>query len=251
MKVLCVIPARMGSTRFPGKPLKKILGIPMIERVYKNIYNSKLISKTIIATCDDEIYNFASSFGAPCLMTSNRHVRASDRCSEAVDILEKDYKESYEIILMVQGDEPLINTKMIDQSLLPFFNDKKIQVANLLGKINNEEEFNDPNCIKVVCDNFKNALFFSRQAIPTLKSPNYPFYGKQVCVIPFRRDFLKIYNQLSPTMHEQNESIDMLRILEHGFPVKMIPTSENTQAVDTLEDLQKVERIISNTEKIN
>ena len=137
------------------------------------------------------------------------------------------------------------NKEMIDQSLLPFLEDEKTQVVNLLGKIKNEEEFHDPNCIKVVCDNLNNALFFSRQPFPTLKNPKYPFFGIQVCVIPFRRNFLRIYNQLSPTVHEKNESIDMLRVLEHGFSVKMIPIDVDTQAVDTLNDLKKVEKIIS------
>ncbi len=246
MRVLALIPARMGSSRFPGKPMQKILGIPMIEMIYEKVRSCKLIEKTIVATCDEVIFSHIKKIGGESIMTSKFHVRASDRCSEAVDILEKNNNEKYDVILMVQGDEPLITTKMIEDSLLPFQKNKVINVVNLLGLIKNEEEFNDPNCIKVVFDNDKNALYFSRKPIPYSANQSYPFLGKQVCVIPFKREFLGVYNKLIATPYEKKESIDMLRVLENGYSVKMIPTHEETQAVDTLKDLKKVERILSN-----
>ena len=245
MKVLAIIPARMGSSRFPGKPMKKILGVPMIQRVFENVRKSDLIQKTVVATCDEIIFDFMKSIGCECIMTSDIHERASDRCSEALKIIESKSSERYDVILMVQGDEPLINTQMIKESLIPFYKDNKINVVNLIGQIKTKKEFEDPNCIKVVCDKFNDALFFSRQPIPTLKNPSFPFLGKQVCVIPFKRDFLTVYNQLPATKFEINESIDMLRVLEHGYKVRMIPTYEHSQAVDTFEDLQIVEKILS------
>lgn len=245
MKVLAIIPARMGSSRFPGKPMENILGVPMIEIIYKKVIECKLVEKTIVATCDEVIFNHIKDIGGNAIMTSSSHQRASDRCSEAVDILENDRKEKYDVILMVQGDEPLITSKMIEDALLPLIKDKTINVVNLLGLIKDKQEFYDPNCIKVVCDENKNALYFSRQPIPNSNIQSFPFLGKQVCIIPFKREFLYIYNQLKPTICEKSESIDMLRVLEHGYSVKMVPTFEETQAVDTLEDLKKVEKILS------
>ena len=245
MKVLAIIPARMGSSRFPGKPMESIMGTPMIEMVYKKVCESELVHKTVVATCDKVIFNHIKGIGGDSIMTSKLHQRASDRCSEAVEILESRNNEEFDVVLMVQGDEPLISKKMINASLTPFKKDKNINVVNLLGLIKNKEEFHDPNCIKVVCDENKNALFFSRQPIPSFNNLSFPFLGKQVCVIPFKKEFLKKYNQLSPTRYEICESIDMLRVLEHGFSVKMVPTYEDSQAVDTINDLKKVEKILS------
>ena len=134
---------------------------------------------------------------------------------------------------------------MISEALDPMLDDSEIMITNLLGKIDDEEEFEDRNCIKVVCDLNNNALYFSREPIPTrLNTENIP-KGKQICVIPFRRDFLLEYNQIQPTTLEIVESVDMMRILEHGKKVRMVPTNFQTYAVDTPEDLKKVELLIS------
>ena len=243
-KILALIPARMGSSRFPWKPMAKILGKPMIGHLYDNVKQNKLLNDIAVATCDDEIYNYIESIGGQAVMTSNKHKRASDRCAEALLKIENKNNIKYDIVVMVQGDEPMIHHDMITEAVQPMLNDQSLFITNLLGKIESEEEFEDPNCIKVVCDLDENALYFSREPIPTRsKTDNIPI-GKQICVIPFRRDFLLKYKQLAPTPLEVAESIDMMRVLEHGLNVRMIPTNYNTRAVDTMDDLQKVENLL-------
>lgn len=244
MNIVSIIPARMGSSRFPGKPMKKINGIPMIEHVYKNVKSCELLKETIVATCDKEIKNFIENLGGTAIMTSTKHERASERCAEALDIIEKNKNIKYDIVVMVQGDEPMVNPQMIKESVQPIINDKDIQVTNLLGEIKTKKEFEDKNCIKVVCDKDLNAIYFSREPVPSLAKKNHKLMRKQICIIPFRRDFLKQYVKMKPTLLEEIESIDMMRIIENGFKVKMVPTNFETFAVDTKEDLLKVERIL-------
>jgi 3-deoxy-manno-octulosonate cytidylyltransferase (CMP-KDO synthetase) len=246
-KILALIPARMGSSRFPGKPMAKILNKPMIGHVYEKVKENALVDQTVVATCDDEIYNYIKKIKGRAVMTSSLHERASDRCSEALTKIELKDKCKYDIIVMVQGDEPMIDPEMITQALSPMINDKEILVTNLLGKIKTKEEFEDRNCIKVVCDKKGNAMYFSREPIPTLSIKKDISMGKQICVIPFRRNFLIKYNKLEPTPLEITESIDMLRVIENGLKVKMVPTNYETQAVDTLSDLIKVEGILKST----
>jgi 3-deoxy-manno-octulosonate cytidylyltransferase (CMP-KDO synthetase) len=245
-KILALIPARMGSTRFPGKPLAPILGMPMIGHVYERVRRCNLLIETVVCTCDQEIFQYIESLGGKAVMTSNQHERASDRCAEALITLEKNQNERYDIVVMVQGDEPMTHPDMISEAVQPIIEDEKILVTNLLGRINGDDEFENLNCIKVVCDLQSNALFFSREPIPTrFKSNKVPF-GKQVCIIPFRRDFLLEYTQMQPTPLEIAESIDMLRILEHGIKVKLVPTQYDTYAVDTEKDRHVVEKLLAN-----
>lgn len=245
MTILALIPARMGSSRFPGKPMAQIMGKPMIGHVYERVSKSHLLNLTAVATCDKEIYDYIESIGGVAVMTSDKHERASDRCAEALIKLEELNNTRYDIIVMVQGDEPMIHPDMITESVQPMLDDPHIQVVNLMGKITEIEEFEDRNCIKVVCNLNSDALYFSREPIPTrCKADNIPM-GKQVCVIPFRRDYLIEYNNLKPTPLEVAESVDMMRVLEHGMKVRMVPTSHSTQSVDTLEDLKKVEQLMS------
>ena len=248
MNILALIPARMGSSRFPGKPMAKIIKKPMIGHVYERVIKCNLLTKVAVATCDNEIADYINSINGNVVMTSNKHERASDRCSEALVNLEKQDGIRYDIIVMVQGDEPMTHPNMITEALKPMLDDPDIIVTNLLGDILNLEEFEDRNCIKVVCDQQSNAIYFSRESIPTIsKSSNIPM-KKQICVIPFRRKFLLEYTKLSPTPLEIAESIDMNRVLEYGMKVKMVPTKYKTFAVDTKEDLEKVEKLMK---KIN
>ncbi len=245
MNVLALIPARMGSSRFPGKPMAKILGKPMIEHVYKRVAKCSLLTKTAVATCDKEIFDHIESIGGEAIMTGNHHERASDRCAEALVYLEKKDNVKYEIIVMIQGDEPMTHPEMILESVQPMLNDSKIQVVNLMGDIKSLEEFEDRNCIKVVCDQQNNAIYFSREPIPTrCKTKDIPM-KKQVCIIPFTRKFLLEYTSLQPTPLEIAEAIDMMRVLESGSSVKMIPTKHQTFSVDTRDDLKKVEQKMS------
>ena len=241
MNILALIPARMGSSRFPGKPLAFLLGRPMIAHVYERVSKNSLLTHTAVATCDKQISDFVKSLGGRAVMTSDQHERASDRCAEALMILEEEDKKRYDIVVMVQGDEPMTHPEMITQALQPMLDDQSVLITNLFGEIRSFEEFENPNCIKVVCDLMGNALYFSREPIPTrVKTKDIPM-GKQVCIIPFRRDFLLEYTQMKPTPIEIAESIDMMRILEHGLKVRMVPTEHQTYAVDTPEDLRRVE----------
>ena len=246
MNVLALIPARMGSSRFPGKPMAKILGKPMIGHVYYNVSQCELLTKTVVATCDQEIKEYIQSIGGQAVMTSDKHERASDRCAEALGYLEEQDSIQYDIIVMVQGDEPMVHPDMITEAVVPMLNNQDILVVNLLGDIETIDEFEDRNCIKVVCDQNNNAIYFSREPIPTRSKVLDVKMKKQVCIIPFTRDFLLEYTALEPTPLEIVESVDMMRVLEHGKKVKMIPTKYQTHAVDTIEDLKLVEEIMSN-----
>jgi len=244
MNILALIPARMGSSRFPGKPMAKILGKPMIGHVYEEVSECDLLMKTVVATCDQEILEYIESIGGEAIMTNKSHERASDRCAEALRYLEIKDGVQYDIIVMVQGDEPMINHEMITEAVTPMMHNSKILVTNLIGIIKTEAEFEDRNCIKVVCDKESNAIYFSREPIPTRsKEANVPM-KKQICVIPFTRNFLLEYIDMEPTPLEIFESIDMMRVLEHGLKVKMVPTNHQTYSVDTEEDLKKVESIM-------
>ena len=240
MKTIAVIPARMGSSRFPGKPLAMILGRTMIEHIYRRVSMSKSLKATYIATCDEEIRQAAQDFGAPVIMTANTHERASDRVAEAAAEIDAD------LIVMVQGDEPMTHPKMIDTAVAPFENDLQLDCVNLVKSIDNEADFYSTNTIKVIMNQRGDALYMSRQPIPTLNKLGFEhtLAYKQVCIIPFRRATLIDYSLLCPTPLEQLESVDMLRLLEHGYRVKMVKTEFDTQAVDTEDDLIRVTKLM-------
>jgi 3-deoxy-manno-octulosonate cytidylyltransferase (CMP-KDO synthetase) len=245
VKILSIIPARMGSSRFPGKPMALIHGKPMIGHVYESVAKSKSVNDVIVATCDQVIADYIESIGGKAVMTSTLHERASDRCAEALEKYENSQKTKFDIVVMVQGDEPMVVPKMLDQAIAPLLENQQIQVSNLLGDVSSEAEFNDPNCIKVVCDLRGNALYFSRKPIPFYPQGKFLGGKKQICIIPFRRDFLLSYVKLKPTPLEIHESVDMMRILEHGYKVFMQPTDCETFAVDTPKDLEKVSSLMS------
>ena len=240
MQAVAVIPARMGSSRFPGKPLAPILGRPMIEHVYHRTAMCQQLDAVYVATCDEEIKRSVEGFGGKVIMTSPEHQRASDRVAEAAKGLDAD------ILVLIQGDEPMVVPQMIEAAVSPMMEDPAIQCINLAKRIDSEEEYLDPNTIKVVMDRRGDALYFSREPVPTQRVAsfgNIPVF-KQVCIIPFRRDILLEYARLEPTALEQAESVDMLRFLEHGYRVRLIETEFNTHAVDTPADLAMVESLM-------
>lgn len=243
MKIIGIIPARMKSSRFPGKPLAKICGIPMVGHVYFRSKMSDLLNDVYIATCDNEIKEYIDSISGKTIITSDKHERASDRVAEAVLTIEEDLGKRLDIIVMIQGDEPLIYPNMISQSIDPLVNDKNIVVSNLMATMKSSEEHEDPNEVKVVVDKDNFALYFSREPIPSnKKEPSYMY--KQVCIISFTRDFLLKFTILEPTPLEMIESIDMLRVLEHGYKIKMMLTNIDTYSVDNEEDLKRVEKLM-------
>ena len=194
-----------------------------------------------------EIVDYAESIGAPAVMTSASHERASDRAAEAMQKIEMETGKKTDIVVMIQGDEPMIYPSMIDDAIRPMQNDSDIQVVNLMSRLVTQEEHEDPNEVKVVVDQQDFALYFSREPIPSRKKGalQVPML-KQICIIPFRRDFLMQFNSLTPTPLEVIESVDMLRVLEHGYKVKMVMSNHRTYSVDTPDDMEYVNRCMKN-----
>lgn len=238
---VAIIPARMGSSRFPGKPLAEIHGIPMIGHVYLRTRMCPSLTKTFVATCDQEIYDYIERIGGDAIMTSDQHERCSTRTAEAVIEAEKQMGTSIDIVVMVQGDEPMVTPTMIEKAIAPMVADDGIQVVNLMSRMKSKKEFEDPNEVKVVCDLNSDAVYFSREPIPSLKKggDDVPMF-KQVCIIPFRRDYLMKYNSMAETPLESIESVDMLRIIENGEKVRMVEIDDGSYSVDTPEDLENV-----------
>jgi 3-deoxy-manno-octulosonate cytidylyltransferase (CMP-KDO synthetase) len=243
MTVDAVIPVRMDSTRYPGKPLVDIEGISMVEHVYRRTKMSDVVDGTYVATPDEEIRDAAEEFGAEVIMTG-AHDRATDRVAEAAESLDG------EIVIVMQGDEPLVYPEMIDAAVRPMLEDESIDCVNLGKEIADEADFRDPNNVKVVVNNDWNALYFSREPIPNLHDVSFEDTAvyKQVCVIPFRREALFAFSSLEETPLERAESIDMLRLLEHGRTVKIVETDRSIHAVDTPKDHEKVNEMMSNDE---
>lgn len=240
MKVVGVIPARMGSTRFPGKPLARIHGKPMLEHVYRRAALCPLLDRLVIATPDEEIAAAAAGFDAITVMTSATHQRAVDRVAEAVATIGGD------VIVVIQGDEPLLYPAMIETAVRPVADDASVFCSNLIERIETPEDWVNPNTIKVAMDCRGNALYFSRAPIPGAPQAVFTQVAayKQVCIIPFRRENLLQFAALEPTPLERAESIDMLRLLEHGYTVRLVQTPYRTHAVDAPEDIRVVEQLM-------
>ena len=245
MNIIAIIPARMGSSRYPGKPLAKIHGVPMVGHVALRTAMSKTLSGTYIATCDQEIMDYAASISIPGIMTADTHTRCTDRTAEALLKIEAMTGKRVDIVVMVQGDEPMLTPDMIDAALEPLLADPDLNVVNLMADIKTLEAFEDPNEVKVVVDKDNNALYFSREPIPSRKKgvTEVPM-RKQVCIIPFRRDYLLHFNALPEMPLEIIESVDMMRILEQGDKVRMVPVNIETCSVDTPADLVHVETLM-------
>jgi 3-deoxy-manno-octulosonate cytidylyltransferase (CMP-KDO synthetase) len=245
MRIVAVIPARMASSRFPGKPMALIHGMPMIGHCYSRVRLCDELSDTYVATCDTEIFDYIESIGGNVVMTADTHERACDRAAEAMLKIEDMSGKKTDILVMVQGDEPMDTPQMISEALGPMLSDDSIQVVNLMASIDNLDEFEDPNTVKVVAGPDGNAIYFSREPIPSRKkgTGDVPMQ-KQVCVIPFRRDYLLLFNSSPETPLEIIESVDMLRVIESGGQVRMVPTQYPSIGVDTPEHLQRVEQLM-------
>jgi len=240
MKVEAVIPVRMGSTRYPGKPLVDIEGFTMVEHVYRRTAMSDTVEGTYVATPNEEIREEAESFGADVIMTGE-HSRATDRVAEAAESLDGD------VIIVMQGDEPLVYPDMIDDAVKPLLEDESIDCVNLGKDFDDKSDFRDPNSVKVVVDKDWNALYFSREPIPNLHDTTFEETAtyNQVCVIPFRRDALFEFTEMDETPLERAESVDMLRLLENGRNVRIVETTRKTHAIDTPEDHERVNDLMA------
>lgn len=215
----------------------------MVEHVTKRVaLCERLDGGVYVATPDDEIARAVEAFGGQVIMTSPDHQRASDRVAEASEQLDSD------IIVMIQGDEPLVTPEMVELSVQPLLEDPSIFCTNLTKQITTQEEYEDRNTIKVVMDQDGYALYFSREPIPTLHGGSFSNIKafKQVCIIPYPQKALADFYHLAPTELEVSESIDMLRILEHGMKVKMIECDDDVHSVDAPRDVAIIERLMKN-----
>jgi|TARA_B100001059_G_scaffold149406_1_gene149244 3-deoxy-manno-octulosonate cytidylyltransferase (CMP-KDO synthetase) len=249
MNIVAVIPARMNSSRFPGKPMESLLGMPMIGHCYKRAIMSEILDDVYVATCDSVIYDYIISIGGKAVMTLDSHEMACDRAAEAMFKIEKINKNKIDILLMLQGDEPMVTPKSINEVLKPLINDSKIKIANLYKEINSVHEFEDPNEVKVIMDKSNYAMYFTREPIPSRKKGvlNVPMF-KQICSIPFRRDFLLEFSKMNRTPLEIVEGIDMNRILENSQKVKMVYSEDESYSVDSPADISRVIEFLSNDE---
>ena len=240
MRTTVIIPARMGATRFPNKPLVDICGKPMIQWVYERAMQAKRVSRVLVATCDQVIIDAVNSFGGEAVMTSDQHRSGTDRLAEAAANLDSD------VIVNVQGDEPLIDPSAIDRAIEPFASDKDLKMVSLMVPID-AESAKDPNLVKVVVGVDNHALYFSRSPIPYERKPleGRSIYG-HVGLYAYTKDFLLEFAAMKPTPLETAESLEQLRVLENGYRIKMVEIADRPLGVDTQEDLQRVrKRVLS------
>jgi len=252
MKILAIIPSRYGSTRFPGKPLVEIEGKTMIQRVYER--SSLAFNHVCVATDDQRIFDEVTRFGGDAVMTSTYHRSGTDRCFEALKIIEKRDGNLYDIVVNIQGDEPFISPEQLLE-LVGCFNDDGTKIATLVKKFSPEEDIFNPNSPKVVISKEFYALYFSRNAIPFQRGAdsknwnmNLPYY-KHIGLYAFTRDALAAVSKLEPTLLETAEQLEQLRWLENGFRIKVAVTQHSSYSIDTPEDIKDL--ISRNVIKIN
>ena len=238
MKSICVIPARYSSTRLPGKPLKDICGKPMICRVYERASQAKSVTEVIVATDDERILKAVEKNRGRAMMTRADHKTGTDRLAEVAEKF-----SDAEVVVNVQGDEPLIEPALIDELVAQFVDDKNLQMATVATELLNSDEMNNPNNVKVVLDKNNNALYFSRSLIPYPRNVGKSKVFKHIGIYAYRRNFLLAYAKMEPTPLEQAESLEQLRALENGYKIRVIKSSCRFVGVDTAEDLELVNEI--------
>ena len=248
-KTLAIIPARMAATRFPNKPLKKILDIPMIGHIIIRAQMSENLDEIYVATCDKEIFDYSIKMGCKSVMTSDKHTNCLDRSAEALSIIENELQIKFDIVAVIQGDEPFIVPEIIKQAVDSLNEDDDLAIVNIMRKIDSIEDLNNEDIVKVVVNQMNNALYMSREPIPTLKKGNKGPWMKQTGLLFFRRDKLVKFSELQKTPLEISEAVDMNRMLEHGEVIRMLETTLPCLSVDSPEDLLKVEKIMIDDQK--
>ncbi len=236
MSAAVIIPARFHSTRFPGKALAPLRGRPLIQHVYERSLGSRLASEVVVATDSDDIRRAVESFGGKAVMTSPDHSSGTDRVAEAASMLD------YDIIVNVQGDEPLIRAEMID-AVIELLDDERASLGTLARPAENPAEIENPNVVKVVFDREGFAMYFSRSPIPYRRHLGSVF--QHVGIYGYRKEALMRLTSLEPTVLERTEGLEQLRALENGMKIKVGLTEFETIGVDTPEDLEKVEKWLS------
>ena len=239
-KVIGVIPARYGSSRFRGKVLAEIAGKPMIQWVYEQASQSKTLDQLFVAVDDPRVQKCVEGFGGKAVMTGRNHQSGTDRIAEAVAKIETD------IVVNIQGDQPLLDPKMIDEAVQPMLEDTTVQMSTIKTKIS-EEDYSDPAVVKVVVDENDFALYFSRSLIPYARDKRAVNVYEHVGLYVYRKDFLLKISKLPQTYLEKIEMLEQLRVMEKGYKIKVVETKSKQAAgisVDTPEDLAKVEKLV-------
>jgi 3-deoxy-manno-octulosonate cytidylyltransferase (CMP-KDO synthetase) len=249
MKIVAIIPARYDSVRFPGKALVNIQGKPMIQHVYERTSQVSLFQHVLVATDDVRIQDAVRKFGGAVRMTSKNHKTGTDRLAEVAQSLDAD------IVVNVQGDEPLIQPAMIAQAIHPVVDDPDVTIGTLKHKIEYPDDLFDPNVVKVITDRDDRAIYFSRSPIPHIKGKDMRQEGfrsvtfyRHIGLYVYRREFLLTFPGLPQTPLEIAEGLEQLRALEHGYFIKVVETPYESMGVDTPEDLKKVLNIMRNEE---
>lgn len=236
--ITVVIPARMASSRYPGKPLAPICGLSMIEHVRRRALLAKGVNLVAVATCDKDIKDLVEVNGGQAIMTKDTHERCTERVQEAMESLPG------EIVVMVQGDEPLLNPSAITQVAQPLLDDPSLDVVNLLSPLESSDDLNNINIVKAVCDINQNVIYLTRSSVPHFRKVVTAPVFRQTGIMAFRSSFLPSFSALSETPLEVAESIDMLRLLEHGVRIRGVLVDYVTIGVDRPSDVQIIESVL-------
>jgi 3-deoxy-manno-octulosonate cytidylyltransferase (CMP-KDO synthetase) len=240
LQIVVIIPARFASSRFPGKPLANIDGRPMIEHVYRRAASCAAVTRVIVATDDLRIVDAVRRFDGEVRLTRDDHRSGTDRLAEVAATLDAD------VIVNVQGDEPLIDARAIGEAVRPLVDDPSLLMTTLYRRIQSPAEINDPNIVKLTIDRGGFALYFSRAPIPYVRDPRdgWPPLYKHIGLYAYRRSTQMVLGALEPTPLERAESLEQLRALEHGIRIKAVESVHDAIGVDTPEDLEAVRRLI-------
>jgi len=238
IKTAVIIPARLKSTRLPNKMILDICGKPLIQRVYERVKLS-IADEVVVATDSEIIFEIINKIGGKAVLTSEKHQSGTDRIAEAVENINL---KDFDFIVNVQGDEPLIDPNLINKIINLA---GKVEFASAMRKINNLDEINNPNVVKVIINKFDEAIYFSRSPIPFNRDNNLNIkYFQHIGIYGYSREFLKIYSQMPETYLEKTEKLEQLRAIENGYKIKMVETETISIGVDTIEDLERVRKII-------
>lgn len=240
MKVLGIIPARMGSSRFYGKPLADIGGKSMIQRVYEQASKSNVLSKLVVATDHAEIFSHVISFGGKAIMTSELCENGTERCAEALLLLNEDF----DVVINIQGDEPFFEPESLNL-LVDCFKDQETQITTLVKKIEQTADIENPTVVKVVFDENMNAMYFSRSAIPYNRDGKNINFFKHIGIYAFRGNLISTLSALYPTELEEIEKLEQLRWMQNGYKIKLAITQHDSNSVDTPEDLENIKKMFN------
>jgi 3-deoxy-manno-octulosonate cytidylyltransferase (CMP-KDO synthetase) len=246
MQTIALIPARFGSSRFPGKPLADVLGKPLIRRVYEQVLQVPDLDGLYVATDDPRIKECVESFGGQALLTRPGHPSGSDRLAEAAGLLELAPED---IVVNIQGDQPVFPPDLIRRLAAPLSRDPEVVMVTPVRRFTDPAAA-DPNVVKVVFDRRGRALYFSRSPLPCWRDGKNPYYYKHIGLYAYRVNFLKEFVHLPPGRWEEAEKLEQLRALEHGFPIQVVETEADTLEVDTPEDLRRLEEYLRRTRPV-